>query len=143
MEDGFGDDYRFAQTLFHDFNDFTINHLWYVGGAFCPVSIQRLSDSVGSGRDAGPCGYQPGVEVDLFSGEEEALDAVEVADADLGVGFGLDPGAFEGGAAFGEDAAGGVEGFALRKTSFFDVLLYAYERHIVHIFDNGTIEISQ
>ena len=68
-------------------------------------------EAVFLGCDAGSGSCQPCVEVDLFAGEEEALDAVEVADADLGMGFGLDVGAFEGGAAFGEGAAGGVEGF--------------------------------
>jgi hypothetical protein len=53
----------------------------------------------------------PGGEVDFAAGEEEAFDAVGVADTDLDVGFFVDGGAFECGAAFDESAAGGVEDF--------------------------------
>ena len=49
-------------------------------------------------------GREPGQVFDLAAGQEKALNAVEVADAELGVGPCLDLRAFEGRAAFSEYA---------------------------------------
>jgi hypothetical protein len=58
---------------------------------------------------------EPGQVFDFAARQEKILNAVEVADAELGVGPCLDLRAFEGRAAFSEYTAGGVEDFSLRE----------------------------
>ncbi len=85
---------------------------------------------------------QPFRESDLMAGEEEAFDAIGIADADLDMAFFEYAGSFKDGAAFGEDTPGGVEDLAGGNPFCFNIGIGFIQYFSMHIFNYRTVQYS-
>ena len=82
-------------------------------------------------------------EPDLVTWEEEALDAIGIADADLDMAFFQYAGAFEDGAAFSEDAPGGVEDLTGGKTFDLNLKQSLIFNFCVHKLNHRAVQFPQ
>ncbi|MBN9385380.1 MAG: hypothetical protein J0H74_31775 [Chitinophagaceae bacterium] len=80
--------------------------------------------------------------MNFFPGEEETFYAVGVSNTDLDMAFFEYTGSCEDGAAFCEDAAGGVEDFAIGEAFCLSFGLRFIQDTGMHIFNYSAVQFT-